>query len=84
MFGGVTGRFEVAEEIVRLLRRNDIAVEPVDSSSFSAEYFAERPPSERLINHKLDLSGLNIMRDWKICLQEYLDSYYQSYLPEKF
>ena len=80
--GGVTGRFEVAQEIVRLLGRNDITVEPVDSSFFSAEYFAERPPSERLINRKLDLRGLNIMRDWKLCLKEYLADYYQGYLPE--
>ena len=81
--GGVTGRLEVAKEIVRLLGRHDIAVEPVDSSFFSSEYFAERPPSERLINRKLDLRGLNIMRDWKLCLKEYLDDYYQGVLPNQ-
>ena len=32
----------------------------------------KRPKSERLINKKLDLRGLNIMRDWKEALVEYL------------
>ena len=79
--GGETGRFEVAEELVRVLGLEDeIKVTEVSSDYFSKEYFAERPPSERLVNKKLDIRGLNIMRDWKIALKEYVDSYYQGYL----
>jgi hypothetical protein len=25
---------------------------------------------------------VNIMRDWKVCLKEYLDNYYRGYLKE--
>lgn len=79
--GGETGRFEVAEELVRVLGKEDeVKVTEVSSDYFSKEYFAERPPSERLINKKLDIRGLNTMRDWKIALKEYVDSYYQGYL----
>jgi len=33
-----------------------------------------------LINKKLNLRGLNQMRDWKICLEEYIRDYYKGYL----
>lgn len=79
--GGMTGRFEVATELVRLLGLEDrIKVTPVGSEHFSEEYFAARPPSERLVDRKLALRGLNIMRDWRVCLREYLDEYYAGYL----
>jgi dTDP-4-dehydrorhamnose reductase len=79
--GGETGRFEVAAEMVKLLGLSDaVKVTPVSSDYFKKEYYAERPPSERLVNRKLNLRGLNIMRDWKVSLKEYLESYYQGYL----
>lgn len=79
--GGITGRLEVAQELVRLLGREEtIKVTPVDSDYFAAEYFAQRPPSERLITKRLDLHNLNMMRDWRVCLEEYLDDYYEGYL----
>jgi len=78
---GITGRFEVAQELVNVLGlANEVKVTPVDSDYWKSEYFADRPPSERLIDKKLDLRGLNIMRDWRICLKEYIDNYYQDYL----
>lgn len=78
---GVTGRLEVAQELVRLLGLADkIKVTPVSSDFFAKEYFAARPDSERLINRKLALRGLNSMRDWRIALREYLDDYYAGYL----
>jgi hypothetical protein len=52
----------------------------VQSDYWKKEYFAQRPDSERLLNMKLDLRGLNIMRDWRICLEEYIKNYYQGYL----
>lgn len=79
--GGVTGRLEVAQELVRLIGREDsVQVTPVSSDHFAKTYFAARPASERLITKKLDLRGLNRMRDWRECLSEYLDEYYQGYL----
>lgn len=78
--GGLTGRFEVAQELVNLLNLNDsVKVIEVASEYFSKEYFAERPACERLINKRLDDLGLNVMRDWKDALKEYLSEYYTEY-----
>ena len=49
-----------------------IKINIVSSDYFSKEYFAKRPKSERLINYRLNLLSLNIMRNWKTCLVEYL------------
>jgi dTDP-4-dehydrorhamnose reductase len=79
--GGQTSRLEVAEELLRILKLADrVKITSVPSEHFKAVYFAERPPSERLINRKLELRGLNLMQDWKPALQQYLDRYYQGYL----
>ena len=79
--GGQTSRFEVAKELLSILGLTDtVRLEAVESSYFSKEYFAPRPDCERLVNRKLDLRGLNIMRDWRVALKEYLSSYYEDYL----
>lgn len=79
--GGITGRLEVAQELVKMAGVADqVKVTPVSSDYFAKEYFAARPPSERLITKKLDLRGCNIMRDWRVCLEEYLADYYTGYL----
>lgn len=79
--GGVTGRYEVTMELIKVLGMVDeVKIVPVHSDYWKEEYFAARPPSERLINKKLDLRGLNVMRDWRICLKEYIDRYYKGYL----
>ncbi|HYC41317.1 MAG TPA: NAD(P)-dependent oxidoreductase [Chitinophagaceae bacterium] len=78
---GVTGRLEVAYELIRLLGlENDVKITPVSSDYFRETYFAARPASERLLDRKLDLRGVNIMRDWKLCLREYVAEYYKGYL----
>ena len=78
---GLTSRFEVAQEILNILNLNKkIKINQVDSNFFSKEYFAQRPNSERLINKKLDLRKLNIMREWNLSLNEYLNEYYTNYL----
>ena len=78
---GTTGRYEVAKNILSILKLEDkIQIKRVDSSFFATEYFAPRPSSERLINKKLQLRGLDMMRDWKICLDEYLKESYKDYL----
>lgn len=74
---GVTSRFDVCEELLKLINRNqDIRINKVSSSFFSKEYFAPRPDSERLINYRLNLKKLNIMRDWKIALDDYIREFY--------
>ena len=79
--GGETGRLEVAQELVKVLDLDDaVKVIPVNSDHFAEDYFAPRPPSERLVNYKLDLLGLNLMRDWRVSLAEYVGDYYQGYL----
>jgi len=79
--GGQTSRLEVAQELIKILsKEKEIKITEVSSDYFKKEYFAERPPCERLINKKLELRNLNIMRDWKIALKEYLENYYKNYL----
>ena len=78
---GVTSRLEVAQYLVQSLGKgNEIAINPVSSDYFAQEYFAPRPPSERLLTAKLDLRGVNVMRDWRVCLDEYLADKYAGYL----
>jgi dTDP-4-dehydrorhamnose reductase len=59
-----------------------VKITEVPSDYFKHEYFAERPPSERLINQKLNLRGLNMMQHWKDSLKEYLAADYRDYLSD--
>ena len=78
---GETSRLEVAKEILSILNlKNEIKLTAVSSDYFKDIYFAERPPSERLINRKLNLRKINLMRNWKDALKEYLENYYKGYL----
>lgn len=78
---GVTSRLEVAEYLISALGLSEeVEITPVSSDHFKEEYFADRPPSERLITAKLTLREMNIMRDWRACLDEYLAEYYSGYL----
>jgi dTDP-4-dehydrorhamnose reductase len=82
--GGQTSRLEVAKELLKILKlESTITITEVDSDYFKDVYFAERPLCERLINKKLDLRGLNTMRDWKIVLNEYIQNYYKGYLSNE-
>jgi len=79
--GGVTSRLEVAQELVAILGLEDkVKITEVSSEFFKTDYFAPRPESERLVNRKLDLRGLNTMRHWKVALKEYIQNYYGGYL----
>ena len=81
---GVTIRLEVAQYLVAAVGLGDeVVVTRVSSDYFAAEYFAARPPSERLLTSKLDLRGLNVMRDWRVCLDEYLADRYHGYLGSR-
>lgn len=79
--GGETSRLEVAGELIKMLNLQDsVKITTVNSDYFKDVYYAERPPSERLVNRKLELRKLNLMQDWKVALKQYLDMYYQGYL----
>lgn len=79
--GGQTSRLEVAGELLKMLNLQDkVKITTVNSDYFKDVYYAERPPSERLVNRKLALRELNLMQDWKIALKEYLNMYYVGYL----
>ena len=69
---GTASRYEVASEFVNLLGlREQVKIEIVPSDYFASDYFAPRPASEQLVNLKLFQRGLNVMRDWQVCLAEY-------------
>jgi dTDP-4-dehydrorhamnose reductase len=70
---GYPSRYEVACEIVRNLG-SCIKVIPVDSSEFSY-LSAGRANSEMSDNKHLQEIGLDTMRDWKVALKEYIDSW---------
>lgn len=79
--GGQTSRYEVAQELLKILRlSNNVKLTSVSSEYFKDTYFAERPPCERLVNRKLKIRNINLMRDWKIALNDYIDTYYNDYL----
>jgi hypothetical protein len=76
---------EVARELITVLGLTDkIKMTEVTSAYFKETYYAPRPPSERLVNKKLDLRGINVMRDWREALKEYIDLYFKDYLKDKF
>jgi len=76
--GNITdNRLEVTKELVKILGlENEIKINPVGEDFFKEEYYAKRPTAERLWNRKLIIKNLNLMRDWKICLREYLEEQY--------
>jgi dTDP-4-dehydrorhamnose reductase len=79
--GGQTSRLEVAKELLQILKlQNEVKITPVSSDYFKDIYFAARPASERLVTKKLELRGVNQMRDWRAALKEYIENYYQDYL----
>jgi dTDP-4-dehydrorhamnose reductase len=74
--GGSCSRFDVAVEMIELLGLSkEVKVTEVDSDYFKADYYAPRPASEKLVNLKLDARGLNVMRDWRVALREYIEIY---------
>jgi len=78
---GLTSRLEVANGLIQELNLQDkINIKEVNSEYFAEEYFADRPACERLINKRLNDIELNIMRDWRVALNEYILEYYSAYL----
>jgi len=73
---GEASRYETAVAINEYLNLG-LTIHKVNSDYFKTEYFAPRPYSEKLINKSLNDLGRNYMRNWKICLHEYLDEYFK-------
>jgi dTDP-4-dehydrorhamnose reductase len=70
---GTGTRFEFAKEIVRICGYDDtVKVVGVDSSFFETEFWVPRPDNEMLRNKALEDLGINLMRDWRVALAEYL------------
>lgn len=81
--GGLTSRLEVARELLKVTGMQDrVKIVEVGSDYFKEQYFAARPASERLVNRKLELRGLNVMRDWRVALRDYIDAAYSGYLDD--
>lgn len=72
---GTGTRFDVAKEIVDICGY-DTEVKPVDSSFFNERFFVPRPRSEMLYNQALDDLKINLMRNWRVALREYIERDY--------
>jgi dTDP-4-dehydrorhamnose reductase len=73
---GSCSRYDVAVEFIKLLGlEKEINIKVVKSDYFRNEYFAPRPHSEKLINLKLSSRGVNYMKDWRACLEDYAESF---------
>jgi len=78
---GATSRLEVAQALVEELGvGNAVKIRPVSSSYFAETYFAPRPDCERLVNRRLALRGLDVMRPWREALADYVRTDYAGYL----
>jgi len=73
---GEASRYDTAVAIKEYLNL-DVVIHKVESDHFKQEYFAPRPYSEKLINDNLNKLDRNYMRNWKVCLHEYLDEYFK-------
>jgi dTDP-4-dehydrorhamnose reductase len=73
---GEASRYDTAIAINEYLNLG-LTIHKVNSDYYKEEYFAPRPYSEKLINKALNDLNKNYMRNWKVCLHEYLDEYYK-------
>ena len=75
---GSANRFEVANELIKILKLDKIVkITQVSSDYWKKNYFAARPDCETLINKRLDDVKMNLMRNWKECLSEYIKNYFK-------
>lgn len=72
---GDASRYQTAVEMNKFLELG-VIINKVNSNFFADEYSAPRPYSEKLINKSLDDLQRNYMRNWRVCLHEYLKEYF--------
>jgi dTDP-4-dehydrorhamnose reductase len=72
---GGGSRADVARHLLKALGRSDVKVTEVSSDYFKSDYYAPRPRSEVLLNTKLVPAGLDLIRDWKVCVDEYVQRF---------
>ncbi|MFA5696153.1 MAG: SDR family oxidoreductase [Bacilli bacterium] len=76
---GGGSRYDVAKEILKLLDLSKkVKLKVVSSKYFKKEYFANRPYSEKMSNKELKDMNPYLIRDWRVCLEEYLKNNYIS------
>jgi dTDP-4-dehydrorhamnose reductase len=68
---GVCSRYEMAVEIVRVAGLK-VKINPCSSDKFPLP--APRAKTEAARNYKLELLGMNMMRDWRVALKEYVQT----------
>lgn len=71
---GTCTRYDVAREVLNYLGRKAVVLNAVTSKSFVLP--APRPRSEMLRNYMLELRGMNLMRDWREALSDYLGTHF--------
>ena len=70
---GEGSRYDVTGQILQTLGLTDkVELVEVDSDFFAKEFPSNRPRSEIMRNMALDLQGMNLMRPWRVALEEYL------------
>lgn len=67
---GCASRFEVAEEILRIAGITSCRLVPVSSAAFPLP--APRPRMEAMRNYHFELLDLDLLRDWREALEEYI------------
>jgi hypothetical protein len=72
----ISDKFEIVIYLIKLLHmEKEVKITEVDSSYFKTSYFAPRPRREKLLNTKLKALNPGLVRDWKICLEEYINKF---------
>ncbi|MFA9563741.1 MAG: sugar nucleotide-binding protein, partial [Acidimicrobiales bacterium] len=70
---GEGSRYDVTQQILETLGLSDqIELVEVESDFFADTFPSNRPRSEIMRNMALDLQGMNLMRPWRVALEEYL------------
>ncbi|MDD5593810.1 MAG: sugar nucleotide-binding protein [Candidatus Margulisbacteria bacterium] len=72
---GCCTRYDIAKKIIEILGL-DIKLTSVSSAEFPLP--APRAESEGIRNYKLELLGLNVMRNWEAALAEYVNGWRQN------
>ena len=77
--GAIVSRYQVAQKILQVLGRNDVALIGITSD---AQYIRDnfptlRPLSETMRSIKTAALNLNCMRSWEVALEEYLKKDYK-------